>query len=458
MTHPDKTERESPEIRRLLRLQPSTRIKWGLDRITAMLEELGSPQKRFRALHVGGTNGKGSVSAVAASVLRQAGFRTGLYTSPHLIEYRERVRLDGVPMPPGLVRQYAAEIAPMAEGHGASFFEATTALAFAAFARAGAEVVVVEVGLGGRLDATNIIAPEVCAITNVAYDHAQYLGETLQEIAGEKAGIIKTGVPAVVGSLPDRLLKVIELQARGVGAPLLLVGRDAATENVQVGPGGTRFTYRSERFPEGLALDTPLLGAHQAHNATLALLMLEQFVPALDEAAIRSGLEAVDWPGRFQVVRTPGPTWVFDVAHNTAGARALATTLHEIPLPRPLILLAAILGDKPWREMLDPLLSATAGAIFSIAPSSRRERRWDLQAALAAVRGHRVEIERDFDRALARAEQLAGSGTVIVSGSCYTVGDALLRLGEAGLEALKKPSDVWLAAEAPRAFESSTGR
>lgn len=457
MTHPDTTERESPEIRRLLRLQPSTRIKWGLDRIAAMLEELGSPQKRFRTLHVGGTNGKGSVSAVAASVLRQAGYRTGLYTSPHLIEYRERVRLDDVPIPPELVGRYAAEIAPLAERYGASFFEATTALAFVALARAGADVVVVEVGLGGRLDATNVVDPEVCAITNVAYDHAQYLGETLEEIATEKAGILKAGVPAVVGSLPDRLLKVIEGRARVVGAPLLLVGRDAATDDVQVGSGGTRFTYRSQRFPDGLALDTPLLGAHQAHNATLALLMLEQFAPALDGKTIRSGLESVDWPGRFQVVGGAQPTWVFDVAHNTEGARALAATLHEIPLPRPLILLAAILGDKPWREMLDPLLSATAGAIFSIAPSSRRERRWDLQAALEAVRGHRVEVERDFDRALARAAELAGSGTVVVSGSCYTVGDALLRLGETGLEALREPSDVWLAAQAPRAFEPSTG-
>lgn len=453
MTNLDTAERESPEVRRLLRLQPETRIKWGLDRISRMLEALGSPQRRFRALHVGGTNGKGSVSAVAASVLREAGYRTGLYTSPHLVEYRERIRLDGVPIPRELIRACAAEIAPLAESQGASFFEATTALAFAALARAGAEVVVVEVGLGGRLDATNVIEPEVCAITNVAFDHAQYLGETLREIASEKAGIIKRGVPAVVGLLPDRLLDLVEARAAEVSAPLFLVGRDAATEAVQVGPHSTRFTYRSSRFPEGIKLDTPLLGAHQANNATLALLMLEQFAPQLDEKTIRAGVAAVDWPGRFQVLSGPGPTWVLDVAHNTAGARALAATLHEISLPRPLILLVAILGDKPWREMLDPLLSATAGAIFSIAPSSRRERRWDPHAALEAVRGHRVEVERDFDAALRRATELAGSGTVVVSGSCYTVGDALVRLGEAGLEALQEPSDIWLAAEAPRAFE-----
>ena len=453
MTTLDTAERESPEVRRLLRLQPSTRIKWGLERISSMLDALGSPQRRFRSLHVGGTNGKGSVSAVAASVLHESGYRTGLYTSPHLVEYRERIRLDGVPIPQDLVRACAAEIAPLAESHGASFFEATTALAFAALARAGAEVVVVEVGLGGRLDATNVIEPEVCAITNVAYDHAQYLGETLQEIALEKAGIIKPGVPAVVGLLPDRLLELVGARAGEVKAPLHLMGRDAATEDVQVGLLATRFTYRSARFPDGIALDTPLLGTHQAHNATLALLMLEQFAPRLEEATIRSGVRGVDWPGRFQVVSTPGPTWVLDVAHNTAGAMALAATLHEIPLPRPLILLAAILGDKPWREMLDPLLSATAGAIFSVAPSSRRERRWDLQAALEAVRGHRVDVERNFDAAMRRAADLAGTGTVVVSGSCYTVGDALVRLGETGLEALRKPSDVWLAADAPRAFE-----
>ncbi len=453
MTELDAGGRESPEVRRLLKLQPSTRIKWGLDRISRMLEALGSPERRFRALHVGGTNGKGSVSAVAASVLQEAGYRTGLYTSPHLVEFRERIRLDGVPIPYELVRAGAAEVAPLAESHGASFFEATTALAFAALARAGAEVVVVEVGLGGRLDATNVIQPEVSAITNVAFDHAQYLGETLREIAFEKAGIIKPGVPVVVGLLPDRLMELVEARAAEVAAPLHLVGRDAATEDVQVGPASTRFTYRSERFPDGIELDTPLLGAHQAHNATLALLMLEQFAPELDENTIRAGVGTVDWPGRFQVLSTSGPTWVFDVAHNTAGARALAATLHEIPLPRPLILLAAILGDKPWREMLDPLLSATAGAIFSVAPSSRRERRWDLHAALEAVRGHRVEVQQDFDTALRRAAELAGSGTVVVSGSCYTVGDALLRLGEAGLEALQESSDVWLAADTPRAFE-----
>ncbi len=445
MSHLPLAYQEGPEVDKLLRLRPTSRIRWGLGRIRRILDGLGSPHESFRTLHVGGTNCKGSVSAMAASILARSGCRTGLYTSPHLIEFRERVRLDGVPIPRPLVEECAAEIAPLAERERASFFEATTALAFLALARAGAEVVVTEVGLGGRLDATNVVQPDACAITNVAYDHAQYLGNNLPDIAREKAGIIKSGTPAVVGTLPERLLELFSERAEAVGAPLYVLGRDAAIEDVQVGDELTRFTYRSSRHPAGLRLRTPLLGAHQATNASVALLMLEQGHPPLDTAVIEAGLAEVDWPGRFQLYRRGATQWVFDVAHNAAGAQALAATLHEIALPRPLVLLAAILGDKPWREMLDPLLSAATGAIFSVAPSSPVDRRWDPAAARDAVRGHRVDVEPDFELALARASEMWHGGTVVVAGSCYTVGDALLRVGGRAA-APSDASNVWLQA------------
>lgn len=409
----------------LLALSPPTRIVWGLDRIRAILSELGEPQASFRSVLVAGTNGKGSVAASVESLLRAAGRRTGLYTSPHLVDPAERVRVDGLPVDRELLEAAAADVHPLAMREEATFFEAVTAVGFLAFARAGVDAAAVEVGLGGRLDATNVLAPDVCVITNVDLDHADYLGGTLEAIAGEKAGILKPGVAAVVGPMPDRPLEVVEARARRLGAPLRVLGREPVVEAVTTEREGTTFVYRSGRLPDGRTVRTPLVGAHQAVNAGLALAAIESFGLELDAETVDRAFAEVRWPGRFDVRERPDGTWVFDVAHNPAGARALAATLAQVPLPGPRVCLIGILGDKPWREMLDPVLTGTSAAVFTVPPSAPLSRRWDPVQARAAVPGHAVEVEPEFEEAIRRARELAADGTVVVTGSSHTVGDAL---------------------------------
>ncbi len=414
----------------LLALSPPTRIVWGLDRIRAMLAALGDPQRSFRSVLIAGTNGKGSVAAGVEALLRAEGHRTGLYTSPHLVDPSERVRVDGRPVDAGLLEAAAADVLPLARREGATFFEAITAVGFLAFARSGVAWAAVEVGLGGRLDATNVLAPDACAITNVDLDHSEYLGDTPEAIAAEKAGILKPGVPAVAGPMGERPLAVVEATARAVGAPLRVLGRDPVVESISADRGGTTFVYRSEALPDGHAFRTPLVGAHQAVNAGLAVAAVESSGARPVPDRIAAALADLRWPGRFDVrTRTDG-TWVFDVAHNPAGARQLAATLAQVTLPRPRVCVVGILGDKPWREMLDPVLSGTSAAVFTVPPSAPPSRRWDPHEARAAVPGHRVEVEPEFPAALRRARELAGDGTVVVTGSSHTVGDALRRLGD----------------------------
>jgi dihydrofolate synthase/folylpolyglutamate synthase len=328
-----------------------------------------------------------------------------------------------------LLASCAADLLPAVAREDLTFFEAATALAFLAFARSSVELAIVEVGLGGRLDATNVVSPVASAVTNVDLDHAEYLGDTLEAVAREKAGILKPGVPAVLGPVPDRILPVFEERARAVGTTLRLVGRDVVVESVETGSLGTSFTYRGPGRAEGTRLSVPLAGAHQAINAAVAVAMLDAAGRTPDTLALSEGLASVRWPGRFQILRRSDGTWLLDVAHNPAGVRALADALGQVDLPHPRVCLVAILGDKPWREMLDPVLRNATAAVLTVAPSSPVERRWDPSEARAAVSGHVAHVEPDFDRALVLARELAGSGTVVVTGSCHTVGDALVRLG-----------------------------
>jgi dihydrofolate synthase/folylpolyglutamate synthase len=417
-------------LEKLLALSPPTRIVWGLERIRTILSDLGDPHLSFRSVLIAGTNGKGSVAAGVEAVFRAAGHRTGLYTSPHLVDPAERIRVDGRPVDVDLLAAAAADVLPLARREDATFFEAITAVGFLAFARAGVERAAVEVGLGGRLDATNALTPDACVITNVDMDHADYLGDTLEAIAGEKAGILRPGVPAVAGPMSERPLAVVETRARVVGASLRVLGREPAVESIATDRDGTTFVYRSNGLPDGRAFRIPLVGAHQAVNAGLALAAAESCGIGAGADRTAAALADVRWPGRFDVRVGEDGTWVFDVAHNPAGARALAATLSQVRLPRPRVGLVGILGDKPWREMLDPVLSGMSAAVFTVPPSAPPSRRWDPREARAAVPGHRVEVETAFPAALRRARELAGDGTVVVTGSSHTVGDALRRLGE----------------------------
>ena len=311
LTDPLDAPASGSALGRLLARQPPTDIQWGLERVTAVLAELGEPQHAWPSIHVAGTNGKGSVAVTAARVLEASGRTVGLYTSPHLIDFRERIVIGGAPVDQDVLEACAARVLPLAEQQDCSFFESATALAFLAFAEAGIDAAVVEVGLGGRLDATNVIVPRAAVVTGIARDHAEYLGDTLELIAAEKAGIVKAGVPLVLGPMPDRLLDVFRARAAELEATTFTLGLDAAASSVRPADGGTAFTYVSPAAPDGIELWTPLFGSHQASNAALAVLALERggFGPPPD--AVRTGVADVRWPGRFQWVESGG-VWVLE--------------------------------------------------------------------------------------------------------------------------------------------------
>ena len=388
-------------------------IKFGLGSTRALLRSLGSPQRVFPSIHVGGTNGKGSACTLVAEALGAAGFRVGLYTSPHLASFRERIRVDGEPVSEAAVAMWTTRLRPGIERLDATFFEATTAIAFADFAARGVEIAVVEVGLGGRLDSTNVLEPLASGVTHVALDHQKYLGETVEEIAREKAGIAKPGVPFVVGEEDPRLAEVL---ARAAWAGT----RATRPASIRLVPPGRTWTG-----PLGLE------GPHQRRNAAFAAALLEQLPPPWrpDPAAVAAGFARARVPGRLD---RRGP-WLFDVAHNPDGVRALVAALRSAPPPRPVHALVSILGDKDWPEMLVRLDEVVDAGFLTLAPSADT-RRWDLGWLEAWLgRGDRPparaewHLVPDFGAAIARAR--LGAGTVLVTGSFHTVGDVMAAVG-----------------------------
>ena len=275
---------------------------FNLDRMRELMALLGDPQEKYPILHVAGTKGKGSTSALMASALHAAGYKTGLYTSPHLEDYVERIQVDGVPVSHeglvGLVEQVKAAVAkiPML-----TTFEITTAIGFLYFAQQAVDAAVIEVGLGGRLDATNIITPQVSVITSLSYDHTAVLGNTLAQIAGEKAGIIKTGVPVVSSPQKDEALQVLERIASERQAPFTLVGRDVTFEPLSHSLDGQSLRI-SEQGQDPVVLDIPLLGTYQVENAATAYAALKTSNLKIPDSAIQRGFSDVKWPARFQIV------------------------------------------------------------------------------------------------------------------------------------------------------------
>lgn len=413
-------------------------IRWGLGRTLSLLDAVGDPHHRYATIHVGGTNGKGSVAAIVESVLRHDGRRTGLYTSPHLVDFRERIQFGGRPISEAELLAAARSLWPRVEAEAPSFFEAATAIAFLAMARADVEVAVVEVGMGGRLDSTNVIIPDVAVITNVAMDHAQYLGDDLATIAGEKAGIMKPGVPVVTLSSAPEVLGVLARRAHEVGAPLHVI----PTPDARSDAGGASATL--ETVWGTLPLRVPLAGRHQASNLALAVRALELLPPGLrpSRRAVVEGVAATHWPGRLQVERIGATTWVFDVAHNVAGVEALLDTLPDVAPPRPVVALIGVLGDKDWGRMLPPLFEYADTAILTEPPSAPPERRWDPESVLIELSAPQSgRVVQPFAAAVAAAIAASAGGTVLCTGSVHTVGDAMVALGlapfrhEAGLQA-----------------------
>jgi dihydrofolate synthase/folylpolyglutamate synthase len=416
------------ELSELLGLKPSGEIRWGLRRTRTMLHSVGQPHLAFRSLHVGGTNGKGSVAAMISAILESAGWRVGLYTSPHLVEFGERIRVQGAAADDELLAEAARRLHPAAAEVGATFFETATALAFLYFAEIGVDFVVAEVGLGGRLDATNVLLPEAAAITSVSWDHSDYLGHSLAAIAREKAGIAKPGVPLALGRLEPEAGRIVRETAERAGAWLLQLGYDAGVRRIRIGRRFTKLEYVGPGSKEALELRCPLLGAHQAWNAGLAALTVQGMAEGRrpDPADIVAGIAAARWPGRLQIEERRGRTWVLDAAHNPVAVDALAQAMTSLDLPGPVALVIAIMGDKPWPEMLPPLLALADVSIFTIAPSSPSERRWDAHEVAGTISSYPVEVIEDFAAAMQRASQVAS--TVVVTGSNHTVGDAMRHL------------------------------
>ena len=407
-------------------------IRFGLERMERALDALAHPERGYDVLHVGGTNGKGSTCAMAAAALRAAGHRVGLYTSPHLVRFNERVEVDGAPISDAALGAVVGEIRRACPWHDAgaesdrlTYFEFATLVGLLHLARERVRVAVVEVGLGGRFDATNAVVPRVTAIARIGLDHTQLLGDTVEQIAFEKAGIFKAGVPAVVGEPEIGIRDLLVSHAKAHDAtPVRVVFGEFAIEDVAVTPDGTRFNLRREN--DVRMVRTPLVGRHQAHNAAVALTMLEELPPDLrpDAATVERGLRNVSLPGRFQRVGKH----IFDVAHNRDGARVFARTLAETKMPRPVTAVFSVLSDKDWASMMSALAPHVDLFILTNTPTAPASRAWNVADVMAYARSHGwgAEVVRDFDRALARAAEVGE--TVLVTGSFHTVGDAMVRL------------------------------
>jgi dihydrofolate synthase / folylpolyglutamate synthase len=403
-------------------------VRLGLDRTRALLDACGAPHTKLKTLHIAGTNGKGSTCATLDAVLQQMGYRVGRYGSPHLIDFRERILVNGAPVSEAQVMAWLTTYSPIIETLGATFFEATTAMAFDLLLQADVDIAVIEVGLGGRLDSTNVITPLVAAVTAIGLDHREYLGDTLAEIALEKAGIFKPGVPAVIGEHDPAVIATLVGAAERVGASPIVIARDALPlRSVALRSDGTEIC-----FDDGgaeLTLTSSLRGLHQAQNMATAVSVLRAagapWVP--DAETLRAGMRNTLLAGRFQ----RRDSWIFDVAHNPDGIATVVRTLGLVPVERPLGAVVCVLSDKDWRAMLDALVPLLDRLWLTDAPTAPESRRWPLDDVVAYARtiaGERCAVlgEADFGAALAQAEHACA--TVLVTGSFHTVGDAMLRL------------------------------
>lgn len=389
-----------------------------MERIRDLLAGMDHPERSQRFVHVAGTNGKGSTSAMIAAALRNGGLRTGLYTSPHLVEPTERINIDGLDATKErfaeafLVVHRVAEQMLLQERLDAhpSYFETVTAMALLLF-KEQCDISVIEVGLGGRLDATNAIDPELCVITPIAYDHEAYLGNTITAIAGEKAGILKPGVPAVTATQPPAARAVIEERARELNC-LLIRAEDHPLSDVEANPQGCRFVLNGERYTCALA------GRHQIENARAAILASRAL--GLSAEQIGAGLRTVRWPGRLELV-SRHPDFILDGAHNPAGAAALAAYIREFCADRPVWLVFGAMRDKAVEEVAEQLFPL-AGRIIATSPNFPRALR---PQAILELSSHGEAITAgNVAEAIQFARLAPADAVVFFTGSLFLVGEA----------------------------------
>jgi dihydrofolate synthase/folylpolyglutamate synthase len=427
--------------------------KFDLAHMRVLLQGMDHPERRFPSVLIAGTNGKGSTAATLASILRASGLKTGLYTSPHLVRINERIRVNGEEVSDdefaslhAKVYQVAEELVGQAElPWHPSFFEMMTAIAFEHFAREKVDLAVLEVGMGGRLDATNVVEPRVSVITDIALDHQKYLGDTVREIAREKVGILRPG--GVVVALPQQPEAndvigntILDLGARAVSAvPYVPPVSPASTQylvpRTEQGNPGFVYRYPLAVLGEQILVETPLVGRHQLRNVALAIAaaveLNSQGFTGVTVKSIERGIQETLWPGRFQVIaaRAGWPEMVIDVAHNPAGAWALRSALSERYEDRPLIFVFGAMRDKAISEMTEILFPLAERVIATRPENPRAASAEEIQQA--AVRtGVEVEAVEEVERALQRARSLAKPGTVVVvTGSIYLVGEVMRSIG-----------------------------
>jgi dihydrofolate synthase / folylpolyglutamate synthase len=423
-----------PIVERLLALEHFG-IKLGLSKIRTLLTVLGDPQNSFTSIHIAGTNGKGSVSAMVERALRAAGHRTGRYTSPHLSQIEERIAIDGQPVAPTVFRSTAKVVFSAVDrlrGNGQlettpTFFEVTTAMAFEIFRQAAVKVAVVEVGLGGRFDATNVLTPTVAAITSIALDHERHLGNTLASIAFEKAGILKRNVPAVVGDIPQEARETIENVAHDEGVALV-PGDLRIIDEARLVKGRATISATTPVRHYG-SIELGLNGAHQVANAAVAIRVLELVDTAGVSVAadhIVTGLRDVEWPARLEWLSVDGGHVLLDAAHNPAGANALRAYLDAAGVaPLPMVL--AVMADKDVRQMVSALAPCASMFVATTVASKRALTAEALAQTIAGVAPRvRVCAEPDADRAVNAA--LTEAERIAVAGSIFLVGPLRARL------------------------------
>ncbi|MBF0487841.1 MAG: bifunctional folylpolyglutamate synthase/dihydrofolate synthase [Nitrospirae bacterium] len=412
-------------------------IKLGLANITHISGLLAAPQTAYKTIHVAGTNGKGSTCAMLQGILMEKGYKTGIFTSPHMVRFTERIKVNGEEISPDDVVALTEEINQAingVDGLNPTFFEFVTAIAFLYFRKRGVDWVVFETGMGGRFDATNIIMPEASVITNVNIDHREFLGNTIEEIAVEKAGIIKRDTPVITTSQTPGALGVIRQKAGELNARLEVFGEDFDAQPIRQDITGTTFKYRGGSEFEALTI--PFTGTHQVENAACAVRTAEVLFSNSTEG-IELALRDIKWPGRCELVKHAGMDVLLDGAHNPAAAEALASTLRGLYLKQPfseVILIFGAMADKDTAGMLRALMSA-ANTIILSAPSYERAERPQALLAMAKVLPISSTPALRTAPSIREAIKMAGKfykqgGLVVITGSFYTVGEAKEAMGQ----------------------------
>jgi dihydrofolate synthase/folylpolyglutamate synthase len=417
-------------------------IKLGLSNIERLTELLGKPQDSFRSIHVAGTNGKGSTATMIASILEAAGFRVGIFTSPHLVSFTERIRINRRPITESDVVSLTHEVKEAFTGTdlNPTFFEVVTALAFHYFSLKNVDWAVIETGMGGRFDATNIIQPEISIITNINMDHAEYLGDSISDITYEKAGIIKQGVPVVTAaSRPDVARQLSEI-AEEKGSPIHLLENDFSGTLLSAGFNRLSFNYKGLKYLEDISLN--LSGRYQVANASLAIRAAEILSSngvAIDDASIRNGLLEAKLEGRLEAI-SEDPYIILDSAHNPEAAGRLAETLSELFPHKKMIIVAGMMGDKDIAGILKPLLGISDYMVLTSPEGERAASPDELKneaAGLmnsAGMKPAKVTAAGSIAEALDRAKRVSGADSVIcVTGSFYTTGKVKELLGHKGV-------------------------